>query len=84
MPAAWAMGRLDAWEEAMRTAGIASADVRTSLAAPSPYSAAAPRGPSTRLPAPSLQRRRPSGRARVRRRQPTLFGLIQEFRTDAV
>src|SRR5919199_1095107 len=42
MPAARAMGRLDAWEEAMRTAGIASADVRTSLAAPSPYSAAAP------------------------------------------
>jgi hypothetical protein len=84
MPAARAKGRLDAMEEAMRAAGIASTCDRTSLAAIRPYSPERFHGAPILVPAPSLQRRRLSGRARVPRRQPTPFGLIQEFRTDAV
>ena len=67
----------------MTAEGHATVDARAAAAGPA-SSATVPRGTAAGLPAPSLQRPRPSGRARAPSRQPIPFGLIQEFRTDAV
>jgi len=62
----------------------ATVDACATVAVVLPSSATMQRGAAASLSAPSLQRRRPSGRARAPSRQPIPFGLIQEFRTDAV